>query len=147
MNSNRPAYTFWQIAVILILALLSARMALDAEQFCRNAEARAAAVQPILDLMRDMHADISKSTTCMTHEKIIFELHGINRRISRYYGDQKCLVRETDSGLTKYALDGGAIQLGMDHGMILSRVYWLGRVYLYGAPPGWAVSREELIAQ
>lgn len=140
-------YVLWRAAVLAALAFSGARMALEVLWLLNDGRMLAAAHRPLIELGADVHADISKTMTCMTRQNIIFELYGLKSRVATYAGAPGALVRETDSGETRYALNEGRIVLGMDHGMIISRVTWYGRSYFFGAPPGWGITREELLSQ
>lgn len=149
MIPNGPArggsYAFWQVAVLLLMFLSLARMVLDIEGLYREARSRIGTIRPILDLARDVHADISKSTLCVMHDRS-FEIHRVGGKAVKYYGGQGKLIRESDTGSDQYPLMQGSVTLGMDYGMIISRVMWQNRLYLFGAPPGWGITREELLA-
>ena len=141
-----PSYRFWQVAVVLIMSILIGKMALDLSRLQKEVAGLRGTVQPILDLSRDVRADISKSTFCLTHDKL-FEIHRVDGKTSKIYGAPGVLVRESDTDLCRYALREGTVQIGMDYGMIIARVVWRDRLYLFGAPPGWAITREEFLTQ
>ncbi|MBI4178191.1 hypothetical protein HY522_02050 [bacterium] len=147
-SASKPApFALWQVLILLTLAFTAGSMALRAERLQRDVRTTAATFQPLTALADDLHADISKATTHLTYERAAFELHGLNGRIAKYYGATGNLVRESGDAVTGYPLIDGTVQLGLDHGMVIGRILWKGRLYLIGAPPGWAITREEMLSQ
>lgn len=139
-------YAFWQILILIGMSLTIGKMMLDMDEFHKETRDAWTGVQPILHFARDVHADISKSTLCVTHDKV-FQIHRVRGTAAKYYGGSGTLIREDETGSTRYELKSGAIHLGMDHGMIISHVFWGGRQFVFGAPPGWAVTIDELTAR
>ena len=141
----RP-YRLWQVVVIFGMLLLMGKMIFDLDGIRNDAIGFAAAARPMFDLARDVRSDIGKSTLYVTHDKI-FELHRFSGETAKYSGASGAILRETDSGTTAYAISGGSIQFGMDYGMIIAKVSWHARFFVFGAPPGWAITREEMLSQ
>lgn len=145
-ESAEARVTFRQILILLLILISIGGMITHSSRLFNQAREACREAHPLLDLTRDVHADISKSTLCVTHDGVS-ELHRIGGQMIKYYCNPASLIRETDTGTARYELREGSVALGMDHGMIISRLVWRNHLFLFGAPPGWAITREEFLSQ